>query len=301
MRWLGLNSVTRNGPRADHVGAVARVVLQVLPVTVDVLGQDRAQRRAHGEHDGRVRHAHADDGGVGVGGVDLLDRPEHGLERVVGLDGHDRKRDVGRGHRLAVVEHGVLAQVQRQALAVVGELPAFGKVGLRVPLVVEAQRAGEDLCRGHRRRDARLHAAVQVPRHLRAAHYERAAAFGCVLCAGRQREGSACSGKQREGVATIQQGTQHLGNLQVTNRTSVIEGRNTVNEGNQQSICQSGSQLRAFDGARQGAQAFKVSRRAANTTCRESAARAGGTVRTPPIRRAPARWGRAAASRRSAA
>jgi hypothetical protein len=50
------------------------------------------------------------------------------------------------------------------ALAVVLEAPAFGQVGLGVPVLVEAQRAGEDL----RRRDpgghARLHGRVEVPR-----------------------------------------------------------------------------------------------------------------------------------------
>ena len=114
----------------------------------------------------------------GSGRVDLLDRAEHGLERVVGLDRHDREGDVGRGDRLAVVEDRVLAQVQRQRLAVFGELPGLGEVGLRVPLVVEAQRAGEELRRGHRGGDARLHRAVEVPRRLRAADHQRAAALG---------------------------------------------------------------------------------------------------------------------------
>ena len=60
----------------------------------------------------------------GVGRFDLLDRAHHGRERVVGLDRHDREGDVGRGDRLAVVEDRVLAQVERQRLAVLGELPA---------------------------------------------------------------------------------------------------------------------------------------------------------------------------------
>jgi hypothetical protein len=44
-----------------------------------------------------------------------------------------------------------------------------------------------------------------------------------------------------------------------------------------------------------------TSRRAASTTCTESAGRDGGTARTPPTRRGRARSGKAAASRRSAA
>ena len=211
MRWPGLELDQLEGARADHVGAVARMGLEVLPVAVDVLGQDRAQRRRHRQHDRRMRRAHADDGGVGVGRVHLLHRAHHGGEGVVGLDRHDREGHVGRGHRLAVVEHGVLAQVEGERLAVLGQLPRLGEVGLRIPLVVEAQRAGEDLGRRHGGRDARLHRAVEVPRGLGVAQHQRAAALGGFVGGGgggrrEQRAGGGQGGRQHGGSACEREG-----------------------------------------------------------------------------------------------
>ena len=177
MRWARAELGQLERPRAHHVGAVARMGLEVGTIAIDVPGQYGRQRRAHGQQDGRMRRAHADDGRVGVGRVHLLHGPQHGLERMVGLDGHDGEGHVGRGDGLAVMEHGIPAQVQGQRLAVLGQLPGLGQVGLGLPLVIEAQRAGEQLGGRHGRGNARLHGAVQVPWHLGAAHDQGAAAL----------------------------------------------------------------------------------------------------------------------------
>ncbi len=147
--------------------------LDVLAVAVDVLGQDRHQAGRHGQQQRRVRAREPDDHRVGVGGLDRRDRLQHGLERMVGLDHPDREGDILRGQRVSVVEDGVLHEVKRHAQVVGGDDPGFRQVGLRVPLVVVAQRAREDLCRDHPGGDAGLHGAVEVARHLAGADHQR--------------------------------------------------------------------------------------------------------------------------------
>ncbi|MNV48866.1 hypothetical protein D3C71_1407920 [compost metagenome] len=134
-----------------------------------------------------MRLAHAQHGRVGVRRVHGLHGREHGLERVVVLDRHDRKRDVSRRDGLAVMEHGVFAQMQGQGLAVGRQFPGFGQIGLRLPVGVVAQRTGEELGAGQGGRGARLHGAVQVPRHLRGPHHQRAAGFGRIRRSGPAR------------------------------------------------------------------------------------------------------------------
>ena len=186
--------------------------LEVGTIAIDVPGQYGRQRRAHGQQDGRMRRAHADDGRVGVGRVHLLHGPQHGLERMVGLDGHDGEGHVGRGDGLAVMEHGIPAQVQGQRLAVLGQLPGLGQVGLGLPLVIEAQRAGEQLGGRHGRGNARLHGAVQVPWHLGAAHDQGAAALRLLGLQrrGRQARQRAGQGQGRQGAASESDGVHGL-------------------------------------------------------------------------------------------
>ncbi|KAG1165701.1 hypothetical protein G6F35_018629 [Rhizopus arrhizus] len=87
--------------------------LDVLPVVVDMLGQHGHQRRRQGQQDRRVRLAHAQHGRVGIGRLDGLHGREHGLERMVVLDRHDRERYVCGRNGLAVMKNGVFAQMQR--------------------------------------------------------------------------------------------------------------------------------------------------------------------------------------------
>ena len=95
----------------------------VLPVAVDVLGDDGAQGRREAEEDGRVRLGEPDDGGVGIGRVHGFHRLEHGLEGVVGLDSHDGEGHVLGGDGLAVMKHGVGDEMEREALLVFGKGP----------------------------------------------------------------------------------------------------------------------------------------------------------------------------------
>ena len=120
-------------------------------------------------------------GGLVVGRLDVGDRCEHRLERVVVAGGLDRELDVFAGDRLAVVEDGALDQVQRHRQAVVGDLPALGEVGLRVEVLVEQQRARVQLGAGHRGGETGLHGAVEVTRHLGAADDERATGDGAAV------------------------------------------------------------------------------------------------------------------------
>ena len=50
-------------------------------------------------------------------------RLEHGLEGVVGLDSHDGEGHVLGGDGLAVMEHGVGDEMEREALLVFGKGP----------------------------------------------------------------------------------------------------------------------------------------------------------------------------------
>ena len=124
-----------------------------------------------------MRLRHPDDGYRGTGRVDAIDRGEHRGEGVVGLDRHDRKGDVFRRNRLAVVECGAGNQLEQQRLAVVLEAPAFGEIGQGVPFVVEPQRTGEQLRPDHRGGVAGLDGRVEMARDLAGAPHERAAGF----------------------------------------------------------------------------------------------------------------------------
>ncbi len=176
-------------PRSNHVGRVARMVLQVLAVVVDMLGQHWHQGGRQRQQNGWMRFAHAQHHRVGVRRVHRLHWREHGLEWMVLLDRHDGKRHVGRGHWLAVVEHGVLAQVQGQRLAVRRQFPGLRQIRLRLPIVVITQQAGEQLRAGQGGCRARLDRAVQVPWHLRRTYHQRAAGLGRVRGHGSIRQG----------------------------------------------------------------------------------------------------------------
>lgn len=72
------------------------------------------------------------------------------------------------------MELGPLDQMQGQAQAVGGHLPLFGKVGMRIPLVVVLERARKKLRAGDARGDAGTQAGVQRNGVLRPGHRERA-------------------------------------------------------------------------------------------------------------------------------
>ena len=118
----GLHFHEPERPGADG-GAVGGMGANVLPVAVDVLGDDGAQGRREAEEDGRVRLGEPDDGGVGIGRVHGFHRLEHGLEGVVGLDSHDGEGHVLGGDGLAVMKHGVGDEMEREALLVFGKGP----------------------------------------------------------------------------------------------------------------------------------------------------------------------------------
>lgn len=177
-------------PRADRL-EIGRMALQILAVSIDVLGQDRHQSRRHGEQQRRLRIRQADDRGILIRRVDLLDRREHRLERMVRLDRHDREGDIlGRDRRI-VLEERVVDEVQRHRKAVLRDLPGLGEIGMGVPVRVVAQRAGENLRARHGGGDAGLHGAVEMARLLRRADHEGPAALRVCggQAAGRDRRG----------------------------------------------------------------------------------------------------------------
>ena len=118
-------------PGAHHIGAVAGVHFEVGAVTVNMLGNDGAQRWRHGQNDGGVRRAHADDGGVGVGRFHRFQVAEHGAAEIAVLlpDLQRGEGDVGGGERLAVVPGDALAQGEGEGAAVCGTVPGGGEAG----------------------------------------------------------------------------------------------------------------------------------------------------------------------------
>ena len=109
-------------PCSRSVGTVSYTHL-VLPVAIDMLGEDRAEGRGEAEQDGRMRAGKPDDGGAGIGRVHGLHGLEHGLEGVIGLDGHDGEGHVLGGDRRAVMKDGVRHEAQGKALLVRGKVP----------------------------------------------------------------------------------------------------------------------------------------------------------------------------------
>ena len=248
--------------RAHHVGAVARVHFEVGAVAVNVLGQNRAQRGRHGQHDGWVRRAHADDGGVGVRRFHLVHGAHHGGERVVGLDGHDRKRHVGGCDRFAVMEHRVLAQVQGERLAVGGQRPFLSQVGLGVPLVVKTQRAGKNLAAGHRRGNARLHRAVHMAQSLRRTDDQGAAACGRV--GGGQRVRGRQARQQGQGQRIAARKVQEVHSAALLK----VEWKSDTNHERQRA-------------AHQNLQEVLTARPASSTTCTKRTGQSGETAQKP--------------------
>ena len=110
-----------------------------------------------------------------VGRLDIGDRGEHRLERMIVAGGDHRERHVVGRDRHAVVEDGTVDEVQGDREAVFGDVPALGQVWLWVEFVVEQQRARIELGAGHRGCITGLDRAVQVARHLGASENERAA------------------------------------------------------------------------------------------------------------------------------
>ena len=140
--------------------------LDILAIAIDVLRENWHQRRRHRQQQRRVGMRQMNHGRVWIGGVDLVDRLEHGLERMVRLDRHDRECDVLRCQRMAVVKQDILGEMQGDRKAVGRFLPGLGEVRLRLPIVVIAQRTCEDLGARHCRGDARLHGTVEMARNL---------------------------------------------------------------------------------------------------------------------------------------
>ena len=196
------------GPRANRRG-IARMGAQGLTIAVDVLRDDRAEGRRHREQDRRVRLLHADDGDLRRGGVHPLHRLEHRLEGVIRLDRHDREGDIVTGDRLAVVERGAGHQLEQQRLAVILEGPRLGEIALRVPALVEAQRAGEDLRRRDAGDGAGLHGRIQVPGHAGETDHQRAGAAGGLRGACAADQGGQGQGRQGLAVEASSWGAGH--------------------------------------------------------------------------------------------
>ena len=130
-------------PRADRVEADLARLGEVALALDEVLGHRLEVARHHREEPGvRIREGELDrvvvdhlQPGQRVGravdhfGGALEARPV-GLERslVAGREHRQRRElDVGGGDRFAVVEHGVLAQLERVGTVVLGDRPRFGE------------------------------------------------------------------------------------------------------------------------------------------------------------------------------
>ena len=85
---------------------------------------------------------------LGVGRLDGADGGEDPLLGILGIGGDgalESEADIGRGERRAVVETGVLAQVEGVAEPVGADLPGFGEAGDDAAVAVEADEAFEDV------------------------------------------------------------------------------------------------------------------------------------------------------------
>ncbi len=98
------------------------MALDILPIAVDVLGQDRHQDRGTWREAAPVRSREPDHHRVGIGGLHCRDRFQHGLERVVRLDDTDGESDVLRRQSVTVMEDGIRHELQCDAQLVRGDL-----------------------------------------------------------------------------------------------------------------------------------------------------------------------------------
>ena len=182
--------------------------LGIAAVAEDVLGDDRHQERHERLHQRRVGFAQPDHRGVGVGGIHPVHRIEHGdPEGVVLLDDGERKGDVVRRDRLAVVEAGVAVEVEGVAPFVLGDLPALGQIGLGFELVVDPHQPGEEL-HAETGLAARLHGGVEVAQ-ARATGDDRGAAPLGLCCGGREGERSDCKAEDRGTSDRAQDANDH--------------------------------------------------------------------------------------------
>ncbi len=158
----------------------------------------RQHRRAPGierrqQRQGRL--GEAEDGGVGVGRIDLGQIDQDGLvARVDGFpDVFHRPLDVGRGERFAVVPLDATAQVEGDGEAVPGDFPAFGQGGaVRLEVVVVGQQAVVDIGGDQRGRLCGVDRAGQRDRFGLDDGDQGAAGFWCL-------RGSLSRGQQRQG------------------------------------------------------------------------------------------------------
>ncbi len=156
----------------------------VLAVVEDVLWNDRAKRAGQAKKQGRMRMRQMDDRRVVVRRVDCADRLEHRREGMMGLDRLDGELHIVRRDRLAVVELRLLDEVERQRQPVIGQFPTLGQVRMRLPVLVVAERRGENLRSGHGRGRAGLDRRIEVARRLRRHHHQAPAGLAIV----RERE-----------------------------------------------------------------------------------------------------------------
>ena len=145
-------------------------------VSEDVGGHDRKHHVRKRDPQGRVRVGEIQDGRVVIRRIHAGDRAEHVHERVVVLHHIDRERHILRSDRVSVMEHCVVHQMQRDRHLVVGDLPAVGQVGLRLPVLVQLRDSGIDLGTDVGDADTRLDAVVHVRTGLARREHHRSTA-----------------------------------------------------------------------------------------------------------------------------
>ena len=111
-------------------------VLADFPLPVDMLGNDGQKEGMGGCQESRIGMLQFKNDNMRIGGVDFFHGPEHGdAEGMILAYRFQRKGDIRRGNRFAVVESGSLFQMEGIGFAVGGNLPFMGQVGSRLKFV----------------------------------------------------------------------------------------------------------------------------------------------------------------------
>ena len=153
------------GDELDELERAGADRLELERIGVGVLGRhdhDRHAERAQILEEGRLRRRHLDHEGRGIGRLPARDvAQDHALDadRLVAVE---RGRDVGRGHRLAVVELDAVAQREGVDQPVVADVDRLGELEDRVVVLVAGQKCLEHVHRDVAGRDRRARVHVEA-------------------------------------------------------------------------------------------------------------------------------------------